>query len=144
MMYGSHPPSKSGLDRRVIFEAPLRHFVWWLGFVLLGTFIGYPNAICLTPLVWLLAYRVGVFCSARTKSVLPMRRLTEAGLAGGIFGLLQGLLFGVILPFMAANQDEEWTKSIGLILIMLIASIWIGAGLSFFAAYLIETRRLGA
>ncbi|HSM70287.1 MAG TPA: hypothetical protein VK851_01980 [Anaerolineales bacterium] len=143
MDYSPYPPPRNKLDLRAVIETPLRVFVWWLGIVLLATLVGYPNVICVTPLVWLAAFQVGKLCVTRTKSVLPNRRMTEAGLAGGIFGLLQGLLFGVIVPFMGANQTDAWTQSIGLILIMLIASIWIGAGLAFLAAYLSETRRGG-
>ena len=123
---------------------PLQLFVWWLGIVLLGTLVGYPNVICITPLVWLAAYRVGVLCITRSKSVLPNRRMTEAGLAGGLFGLLQGVLFGVILPIMGQGQNEAESSLIGFTLIVLIVSVWIGAGLAFLAAYLNETRRLGS
>ena len=135
------PAPKEKLDLRVIFEVPLRQFVWWLVMVLLVTFAGYPGVVCVTPMAWLIALRVGNLCAAHSRSMLPKHRLTEAGLAGGLLGLLQGALFGVIVPFMGPVADNEWAKATGLIVIMVIAGIWIGAGFSFFTAYLNEQRR---
>ena len=143
MEYRPFPPPSRKLDIRVIFEIPLRQFVWWLVLVLLISFAGYPGVVCVTPMAWLIALRVGNQVSARSRSVLPKSRLTEAGLAGGLLGLLQGILFTVVIPFMGPIQSNEWTKGIGLILIMLVAGVWIGAGLSFFTAYLNENRRGG-
>jgi len=135
------PAPKEKLDLRVIFEVPLQQFGWWLAMVLLLTFAGYPGVVCVTPMAWLIALRVGNLCIARSKSVLPRHRLTEAALAGGFLGLLQGILFGVIVPFMGPIADNEWTKATGLIAIMVIAGIWIGAGLAYFTAYLNEQKR---
>lgn len=131
------------MDLRIVFEIPLRQFVWWLALVLLISLAGYPSVACVTPGAWLIALRVGNQVSVRSKSVYPKSRLTEAGLAGGLLGLLQGILFAVIIPFMGPVQSDEWTKGFGLILIILVAGIWIGAGLSFFTAYLNENRRGG-
>jgi hypothetical protein len=135
------PTPKERLDLRVVFEVPLRQFVWWLAAVLLVTFAGYPGVVCVTPLAWLVALRVGNICIARSKSMYPNHRLTEAALAGGLLGLLQGILFGVIVPFMGPVADNEWAKATGLILIMIVAGIWIGAGLAYFTAYLSEQKR---
>jgi len=134
-------PTASGLDLRVIIETPLRQFAPWLAIVLIVTFAGYPGVVCVTPMAWLMALRVGNICAARSKSQLSSRRLTEAALAGGIFGILQGILFGAVTPFMGPIQADEWTRAIILILGMLIVGIFAGAGLSFFTAYLNEQRR---
>lgn len=143
MEYSPFPPPSRKLDLRIVFEIPLRQFVWWLALVLLISLAGYPGVVCVTPVVWLIALRVGHQVSVRSKSVYPKSRLAEAGLAGGLLGLLQGILFAVIIPFMGPVQSDEWTKGFGLILIMLVAGIWVGAGLSFFTAYLNENRRGG-
>jgi predicted membrane protein len=50
-------------------------------------------------------------------------------------------LFGVISPLMGPIQADEWTRAIVLILIMIAAGTFVGAGLSFFTAYLNEQRR---
>lgn len=133
--------SLSSFDFRVMIETPLRQFVPWLAVVLLVTFAGQPGVVCVTPLAWLIALRVGNICVTRSRSQLASRRLTEAALAGGLFGLLQGVLFGVITPFMGPIQDDEWTRAIALILIMIAIGTFVGAGLSFFTAYLNEQRR---
>jgi len=134
------PPSRA-LDLRIIFETPLRQFLPWLVTVLLVTFAGYPGVICVTPMAWLMALRVGNICTARSRTASSSRRLTEAALAGGVFGFLQGLLFGVVVPLIGPIELNEILKTIILILIMIIAGIFVGAGLSFFTAYLNELRR---
>jgi hypothetical protein len=133
-------PSK-GLDLRVIFEIPLRQFVPWLGSVLLVTWAGYPGVVCVTPMAWLIALRVGNLCAARSRSDQRSRRLTEAALASAFFGFLQGVLFAVIIPFMGPIQEDETSRTIIFILLMLVVGIFAGAGLSFFTAYLNENKR---
>jgi len=135
------PPSPGRLDVRVILETPLRQFVPWLAIVLLVTFAGQPGVVCITPMAWLIALRVGNICVARSRSHLSSRRLTEAALAGGLFGFLQGVLFGFISPLMGPIQADEWTRAIVLILIMIVAGTFVGGGLSFFTAYLNDQRR---
>lgn len=134
-------PSPNNLDFRVMIETPLRQFVPWLAIVLLVTFAGQPGVVCVTPMAWLIALRVGNICAARSGSQLSSRRLTEAALAGGLFGFLQGVLFGIISPFMGPIQDDEWTRAITLILIMIVVGTFAGAGLSFITAYLNEQRK---
>ena len=140
-MTSSSSPSPSGLDLRVVFETPLRQFAWWLVAVLLVTVAGYPGVVCVTPMAWLIALRIGNLVALRSLSDLSPQRLTEAALAGGLLGLLQGILFGVITPFMGPIQADEWTRTIILILGMLIVGMLISAGLAYTTAYLIEQKR---
>jgi hypothetical protein len=97
--------------------------------------------VCVTPMAWLLALRAGNICVARSRSEESSRRLLEAALAGGFLGFLQGMLFLVIIPFMGPIQSNEIAKTIILVLIMLIAGIAAGTGLSFFTVFLNEQRR---
>ena len=140
-MTSSSSPSPSGLDLRVVFETPLRQFAWWLVAVLLVTVAGYPGVVCVTPMAWLIALRIGNLVALRSLSDLSSQRLTEAALAGGLLGLLQGILFGAITPFMGPIQADEWTRTILLILGMLIVGMLISAGLAYTTAYLIEQKR---
>lgn len=140
-MTSSSSPSPSGLDLRVVFETPLRQFAWWLVAVLLVTVAGYPGVVCVTPMAWLIALRIGNLVALRSLSDLSSQRLTEAALAGGLLGLLQGILFGAITPFMGPIQADEWTRTILLIIGMLIVGTLIGAGLAYTTAYLIEQKR---
>ena len=135
----SSPPS-NGLDLRIIFETPLRQFVLWLAMVILVSLAGYPGVICVTPMGWLIALRVGNLCVARSRSEKSSQRLVEAAFAGGVLGLLQGILFIVIVPLLGPIQTDEWMQTIILTLIMVIVGIFAGAGLSFFTAYLNERR----
>jgi MFS family permease len=129
------------LDTRVIFETPLRQFVPWLAMVLLITWAGYPGVVCVTPMAWLIALRVGNLAVARSRSETSSRRLTEAALAGAVLGLLQGLLFAAIISLLQPINPDERTRTVVLTLIMIAVGIFAGAGLSFFTAYFNERRR---
>lgn len=135
------PSSPNGLDFRVILETPVRQFVPWLAMVFLVTWAGYPGVVCVTPMAWLIALRVGNLCVARSRSETSSRRLTEAALAGAVLGLLQGVLFAAIISFLEPINPDERTRSTILTLIMIAVGIFAGAGLSFFTAYLNERRR---
>jgi hypothetical protein len=135
------PTSVKRLDLRTIIEVPLRQFVPWLAMVILVTWAGYPGVICVTPMAWLIALRVGNICVARSTSQESSRRLMEAALAGGFLGFLQGVLFIVVIQFLGPIQADEWTRTIILMMILLVVGILAGAGLSFFTAYLNERRR---
>lgn len=138
MTISSLPPN--GLDLRIVFETPLRQFVLWLAMVILVSLAGYPGVICVTPMGWLIALRVGNLCVARSRSEKSSQRLVEATFAGGILGLLQGILFIVVVPLLGPIQADEWMQTIILTLIMVIVGIFAGAGLSLFTAYLNERR----
>ena len=69
------------IDFRLIIETPLRQFAPWLAMVLIVSFAGYPGVVCVTPMAWLLALRVGNIYAARSKSQQSSQRLWEAALA---------------------------------------------------------------
>ena len=134
-------PASNRLDLRTILDVPLRQFAPWLAAVLIVTWAGYPGVVCVTPLAWLMALRVGIVCVGRSTSNQNKQRMQEAALAGGWFCLLQGLLFWVIVPRMGPIQASEQTSATVLILFMCVMGILAGAGLSVFTAYNIERRR---
>lgn len=132
------------LDLRVIVEVPLRLFAPWLAMVLVVTWAGYPGVVCVTPMAWLLALRVGPVCVTRSTSSSPRRRLLEAALAGGWFGFLQGILFVVIILWKAPIRPNEQTSATLLNVGMVVVGMLAGAGLAPFTAYLVERRRRAA
>ena len=140
----SSTPIPKGLDFRIIIETPIRQFAGWLAMVLLVSFAGYPGVVCVTPMAWMIALRVGNLVAWRSKSTGRAQRLTEAVIAGGVLGLLQGILFMIVIPFMGPIQSSEIPNTIIITIIMLMAGIMAGAGLSFFTAYLNENRRGGS
>ena len=138
----SASPSSQGLDFRNPIETAIRQFVPWLAVVLLVTLVGnQPGVVCVTPLAWLIALRVGNICAAHSRSAQRSQRLTEAALGGALLGLLQGLLFAVVITQMEPISADDQARSITLTLILIAAGVFIGAGLSFFTAYLSEQRR---
>jgi hypothetical protein len=140
-MSASPSASGSGYDLRIIFETPLRQFAPWLASVLVVTWAGYPGVVCVTPVAWLIGLVVGLRCAMWSRSPDSRRRVTEAGLAGGILGFLQGLLFFFVLPRMGPVPQSEQASALGLGLALLCGGIFAAAGLSAFNAWLYLRRR---
>ena len=129
------------LDWKAILWVPVSQFVVWLAMVLAVTWAGYPGVVCVTPVAWLIALRVGLVCEAQSRSSGRARRLLEAVLAGAVLGLLQGLLFWVVAPRMGPilpSEQAGWSVIVGL---MLLLGMLAGAVLALFTAYLAERRR---
>ena len=64
----------------------------WLVLVAFATVDGYPGAVCVTPVAWLTAANAGQRCVMTSRSPRPVWPLAEAGLAGVVLGLWQGLV----------------------------------------------------
>ena len=137
------PPSTSPFpfDARVTLETPLRLFAPWLAAVLLVTWAGYPGVVCVTPLAWLLALRVGLRCAVVSRSPKSSQRMLEAALAGGFFGFLQGVLFLLIAPRMGPISSSEQGSALGIGLFLMCGGMFTAAGLSAFNAWLFLRRR---
>ncbi len=116
-------------------------FVSWLSAVLIVTFAGQPGVVCITPVAWLMSLWVGLRSVAYSRSAQKSSRLTEAGLAGGIFGLLQGVLFLVVMPLMGSIQAEEKQKAILMSVVMIVFGTLVSAVLSMAIAASLERRR---
>lgn len=129
------------LDVHLVLETAIRLFVPWLGAVLLVMWAGYPGVVCVTPLAWLMALQAGNICVVTSNSVKSSTRLFEAALAGGLLGLLQGILFMIVVPAMGSVRPEEEANMGLLTLIMLVAGVLAGALLSLFTAFLNEQRK---
>lgn len=117
-------------------------FAVWAGAVIGVAFGGrQPGVVCATPMAWLLALWVGLRCAAYSRSAQKSSRLVEAALAGGIFGLLQGILFAVVAPFMGSIKAEEQQKALFLSIAMIVLGAVISAVLSIAIAASQERRR---
>jgi hypothetical protein len=135
------PSPRAGLDWPNILKVCLTQFVPWLASVLLVTWAGYPGVVCVTPMAWLIALRVGLVCVNRSASPQPGQRLSEAALAGALLGLLQGTLFWIIVPLMGPIKPAERANAIGLGIVIAVAGMAAGALLSLFTAYMVERRQ---
>ncbi len=129
------------LDVLSIFRTSIGHFMPWLAIVLFITWSGYPGVVCITPMAWLLAISLGSVHSGHSKSQKSSTRMLEAALAGGILGLLQGVLFIVITPVMGPIKPEEEVNTMILNLIMVGVGALVTAILSLFSAMSMERRR---
>jgi uncharacterized membrane protein YedE/YeeE len=134
----------NGLDWRAALVVPLRLFAPWLAIVLVVTWAGYPGVVCVTPMAWLLALRVGLVVAGQSSSPQPGQRLREAALAGALFGLLQGLLFAVLILRVGEILPGERFGAALMIALVLVFGILIGAALSLFTASQLERRQRAA
>jgi hypothetical protein len=75
--------------------------------VLLATSQGYPGIVCVTPLAWGLGLWVGSQAFVISHNAGRTRPLLEAGIAGALCGLVQGILFAVVGPRMGGNPTQE-------------------------------------
>jgi hypothetical protein len=95
------------LDPMGIIIAPAALFLVWLIEVLVFTRARQPGIICMTPAIWLLAFVIGrgvlTFSSSREASSLAR----EAALAGGVFGVLTGILYA--LDILIVGNGEAGT-----------------------------------
>lgn len=133
-------PSERRFDLRMVLETPVRQFAPWLAAVLLASWAGYPGIVCITPLAWLVALRVGIVCAIRSTSQVARRRVQEAALAGGIYGLLAGGLFWILTPRMGPIQPDEKSTALLISIGMVIIGIFASAGLAAFTASQYERR----
>ena len=122
---------RKGLDFSAIWRAVLPPFVVWAAAVIFVSFAGrQPGVVCVTPVAWLMACWVGMSCVARSRSVRKSALLTEAALAGGALGLLQGLLFAAVAPYMGDIKPDERQKAVLMAVVMVVAGTLISALLS--------------
>jgi hypothetical protein len=120
-----------GLDFSAILKALLPPLIVWAAAVVFITFVGHqPGVICATPVAWLLACWAGMKCVATSRSAGKSSLLIEAALAGGVLGLLQGILFAVLAPLMGDIRPDEQQKSLILSVVMIAGGALVSAGLS--------------
>jgi spore maturation protein SpmB len=113
-------------------------FLSWAVAVLVVSFGGkQPGVVCATPMAWFMALWVGLRSAAYTRSETKGARLMEAALAGGIFGLLQGVLFTAIVPFMGEIKTNEQRKAVVLAIVMTV----LGALISVLLAECLQFRQ---
>ena len=101
------PLALRDLDLRAVLSVAGALFGAWLLLVLVFTWRGQPGVVCLTPVLWLLAIVAGKGTPAYSRSTEPAARRAEAGLAGGLLGVLQGMLFTVMTQVMGETTPQE-------------------------------------
>jgi hypothetical protein len=136
------PKPASALDFRSILDAALRLFFPWLAAVLLLSWAGYPGVICVTPIAWVLALAAGVRIATRSRSPGKTQRLVEAALAGVLIGLLQGLLFILVVPRLGPIEANEQAFAMWISLGMLCGGV-AGCRRAFNSVSLAGTKEAG-
>lgn len=125
------------LDLRAMVRASFLPMLYWTGAVVLVTLLGYPGVVCMTPAAWLLGVPLGMRLQAESQSP-AQKLLLEGGLAGGVLGLWQGLLFvgaASFSPVMINRDSVDWTNLIALALVLLILGVPAAGGLAALTAW---------
>jgi hypothetical protein len=65
--------------------------------------------LCVTPLAWILALYAGRVCGQQAERDGGW---VEAGLAGGLLGLAQGVLFGIISVLVEPGDPAETASAL--------------------------------
>jgi hypothetical protein len=134
--------ASKGLDFRAIGYAVWQPFILWAAAVIVVAFFGrQPGVVCVTPVAWFMACWVGLTCVSRSRSGQKAARLTEAGLAGAILGLLQGLLFAAFVSFIGIIRPDERQKAVFMILAMIVLGTVVSAVLSIAVGAAQDRRR---
>jgi hypothetical protein len=124
------PLADSKIDLRVALLTPLLQFLPWLASVAVVTLAGYPGVVCVTPMAWLIALRVGLVCVRTSASPTVSQRLKECAIAGGVLGLLQGLLFVIVTLGFFSLQPDEVGRALLLAGIVIVLGAGVSAGLT--------------
>jgi hypothetical protein len=108
-------------DSRTVVKAVWLPFITWLSAVITVAIGGkQPGVVCVTSMTWLSASWVGPRCAVYTRNQERSGRLTEAALAGGLLGLLPGLLFAAFIPLIGGIRPDEQLKAVVLVLGMIL------------------------
>jgi len=130
------------IDGRAIVNGVWLPLVVWAAAVLLVGVVNHqPGVVCMTPVAWLMALWVGLRCTALSRSPDKSSRLKEAAIGGALFGILQGLLFVVVMPFMGPISDAERQKTFILVAMIVVAGALVSGVLSLAIAASTERRR---
>jgi hypothetical protein len=127
---------KRSLNFRCILSVLWLPALFWGAAVVAVTAFGYPGVVCITPLAWLLAVPVGQQVVERSELCRSNTPLYEAGVAGGLLGIFQGLLFllvGFIGP-MPSLTDRQ--VALVLCLLMTFAGLFVCSAVAVFFAHL--------
>ena len=138
---GSDRPSITQLDwRAVLVSVRLPAFYWVLSVVLV-TVMGYPGVACMTPVAWLLALVVGKRCLDESRSDRASFRLWEAGLAGGLLGIIEGITFIASAVSSPGLQPEERGAVVWIGLGVTLVGLWVTVLLAARIALMVMRRR---
>jgi hypothetical protein len=125
------PPSPRplllALDWRAMLVAVSMPAFYWVLSVVIVTLFGYPGIACMTPAAWLLALLVGRRTILHTATNDRNRRVWEAGLAGGLLGLIQGITLLAALLTTPALLPEERSTAAWVGLLGLLVGMWLTA-----------------
>ncbi len=127
-------------DLRSVLVTPATQFLPWLAAVVLVSWAGYPGVVCVTPLAWLIAARVGLLVMNNSTSQTRHTRYQEAAAAGAVLGLLQGLLLTGVLLILLPMAEAERPRAALLGALLTLVGLPAGAAWSLLTAWLLAHR----
>ena len=132
-----------GLDLRAI-GAGVAPVAWYVGMAILAALAGYPGVVCITPMAWLIGLASGQRVAAVSRSTPGRGVLVEAGIAGALVGLIEGVLAAIIGSRMELNGQDEVQQALGLALCAVVVGVGVCAALAVGMAWVAGRRRMAA
>lgn len=133
-------PPASGLDLRAILSG-VTPVTWFVAMAVLATVAGYPGVVCITPMAWLLGLSAGQRVAAVSSSPPGRRVVVEAGIAGALVGLIEGVLFVLVGSRAELSGAEEVQQMLAFSACIVLLGIPVTAGLAMALAWMVERRR---
>jgi hypothetical protein len=120
---GILPGKLKHVEWRTVLEAVWLPALLWVLALGVPTLAGIPGIICITPLIWFSSMRIG-----RHTTELSSHKDTNvitytAGLAGALFGSIEGVAFAVIYILSSAAGAQELSLKVMITIIMFLLSV---------------------
>mgnify|MGYP006975407566 CR=1 FL=1 len=138
---GSERSPITQLDWRAVLVSVRQPAFYWVLAVVFVTVMGYPGIACMTPIAWLLALVVGKRCLDESRSDSATFRLWEAGMAGGLLGVIEGITFIASAVSSPGLQPEERGSVVWISVGVTLIGLWVTVLLAAMMALLVMRRR---
>jgi hypothetical protein len=113
---------------------------WLLIFTAIAVFANQPGVVCITPMLWALGAVAGRNVSAASHNPSARLRVIEAGIAGALLGLVEGIYFSIALYLFGELTPEESQRMVLFSAIVTLLGIAASGALALFVACLAENR----
>jgi len=124
------------IEWTAVLEAVWIPALLWVMALIIPTLVGIPGIICLTPLGWLSSIRIGRHAAELLKETNHTSQTLSLGIAGALYGLIQGVLFVIVYTYAPTAYPEDKPLKLIVNLVMFLLSISASAFLANWAGKL--------
>ncbi|MDW8327115.1 MAG: hypothetical protein RMK99_11150 [Anaerolineales bacterium] len=112
-------------DWHIILRSVILWTLRWCIVLGAAIFFDAPEVICATPIMWLMAARIGLETAAGTRNT-GWRLWLDLALAGALLAVILGILFGLIMPLSVSVTRWERDDLPGMVLFSMLVMIALG------------------